>query len=231
MNKYSYEKEVYSIDRLTYEIQQSTIITALDHIDALGNNIDIYFKTELSEGDETTLDGLVDIHGGTPMPNNYIAPVEITNIPSIEYTSKYNLRANAVEATCTINTTTDIDLKLENLDGENEIHKYLWGGMVFGDNIKNGDYAQFSVVDLDGIGVTLGWYTQQEFETMGSEYVFRPYVIKQYIPSSHPYILKTESPGALLVGFYLRCSYTSTATEGSAPKIYINYDLHNKDED
>jgi len=56
-------------DRLTQEIQASTITVALDCINVNGDNCDVWFKAELSAGEHTTLDGVVAAHSGEPIPN------------------------------------------------------------------------------------------------------------------------------------------------------------------
>lgn len=53
--------------RLTQEIQQSPIVTALDRIDTGGDTCNIWFKAALSLGDATLLDGLVAVHSGLPL--------------------------------------------------------------------------------------------------------------------------------------------------------------------
>jgi hypothetical protein len=59
-----------SLSRLTSEIQESAIVTALDYINmSAGETVDIWFKDALSGGDQTVLDGLVAAHTGEPMPN------------------------------------------------------------------------------------------------------------------------------------------------------------------
>ena len=64
--KYSYTKEV-TVDRLTTEIQASSITVAHDHITSLGTAVDVYFKAELSVGEQTVLDGIVTAHVPTPL--------------------------------------------------------------------------------------------------------------------------------------------------------------------
>ena len=59
---------VVATDRLTVEIQDSTIITALDYINTSGDDCDIWFKAAISAGDETTLNGIVAAHSGEPLP-------------------------------------------------------------------------------------------------------------------------------------------------------------------
>lgn len=55
-------------DRLTQEIQNSAIVTALDYINTSGDDCDIWFKDALSAGDQTILDGIVATHSGEPLP-------------------------------------------------------------------------------------------------------------------------------------------------------------------
>lgn len=57
-----------STDRLTLEIQTSTIITALDSITTVGDNCNILFKDVLSGGDQTTLNAIVAAHTGAALP-------------------------------------------------------------------------------------------------------------------------------------------------------------------
>jgi len=50
--------------RLSEEIQDSAIVTALDYINRSGDDVDIWFKDALSSGDETIPDGTVADHEG-----------------------------------------------------------------------------------------------------------------------------------------------------------------------
>lgn len=71
--KYTYSiqndfpNHIVASDRLTLEINQSTIVTALDYINTSGDNCDIWFKDVLSVGDQTTLSGVVAAHSGLPL--------------------------------------------------------------------------------------------------------------------------------------------------------------------
>ena len=64
-------------DRLTLEIQQSVIVTALDHIDTIGDVCEIWFKDVLSAGDKIILDGVFATHSGDPLPQNVASPVQL----------------------------------------------------------------------------------------------------------------------------------------------------------
>ena len=77
MTKYSYSKTPVAIDRLTQEVQQSAILTALDHMDYTSPNLDVYFKADLSVEDQAILDALVLVHGGLPLPVNTTQPVSV----------------------------------------------------------------------------------------------------------------------------------------------------------
>jgi hypothetical protein len=68
MTSYQYSKTV-NVDRLTLEINTSTIITALESISALGTEITINFKADLSTADKATLDTIVANHVPNPLPS------------------------------------------------------------------------------------------------------------------------------------------------------------------
>lgn len=66
------------VNRLSVEIRDSAIVTALDYVDVSDDVCDIWFKDELSVGDQTVLDGVVAAHSGEPLPNSTV-PVDVTN--------------------------------------------------------------------------------------------------------------------------------------------------------
>lgn len=67
ITKYSYQKTPVDIARLKQEIENSTIVIALSHIEYADPNLDIYFKDVLSATDKTTLDSIVTNHTGQPL--------------------------------------------------------------------------------------------------------------------------------------------------------------------
>lgn len=74
-------------DRLKKEIQDSAIVTALDHIDTDdGTQVcDIWFKDVLDSGDETILDGIVANHTGEPLaPSLPIQPVKDIDVCDLD---------------------------------------------------------------------------------------------------------------------------------------------------
>lgn len=75
VTKYAFEK-LCSSDRLTKEIGESAIITALDRIET-GSGTDVWMKDALTGGDETILNALVVAHVNEPLPDNQVKPVSI----------------------------------------------------------------------------------------------------------------------------------------------------------
>lgn len=69
-----------SADRLTLEIQQSSITIALDRIDINGDNFDVVFKASLSAGEITTLNGLVAAHTGQSLA----APTQLVKLDELK---------------------------------------------------------------------------------------------------------------------------------------------------
>lgn len=77
---YSYIKTT-DIPRLTKEINASTIVTVLDHINLTGDALDVIFKDVISDLDKTTLDSIVSVHSGLPLPT-VIHSIAINSTPA-----------------------------------------------------------------------------------------------------------------------------------------------------
>lgn len=73
MTKYTFSvmsdfpQRLLSSSRLSQEIRASGIATALDYIATLGDACEVWFKSPLSVGDESTLADLVAAHTGVPL--------------------------------------------------------------------------------------------------------------------------------------------------------------------
>jgi len=74
--KYPYVKSPVNVAKLKYEIENSTISRALDYIEQVGDNVDIYFYDYLTDGDKALLDGIVTNHDGNALPDT-ADPVKI----------------------------------------------------------------------------------------------------------------------------------------------------------
>lgn len=66
-----------SLDRITKEISESSIVIALEQISNSGDVCDIWFKDTLSGTDETTLNTIVAAHSGELLPDNTPQKVEL----------------------------------------------------------------------------------------------------------------------------------------------------------
>jgi hypothetical protein len=77
MSQYNFTKDPCSLDRLTQEIQQSAIITALDHCSLSGSDLLVVFKADLSETDTTLLNSVVTAHNGEPLAQNALTNVKL----------------------------------------------------------------------------------------------------------------------------------------------------------
>ena len=79
VTKYSYESISVDLNRFSQEIADDLVISiALDHVyvDA-SNNLDVWFKAALSGAEKAVLDGIVNSHVDTPLPENESRLVEI----------------------------------------------------------------------------------------------------------------------------------------------------------
>lgn len=58
---------IVATDRLQHDIRNSVISTALDRIDTLGNNCEVWFKDALNDDDRNALNFIVSVHTGQPL--------------------------------------------------------------------------------------------------------------------------------------------------------------------
>lgn len=149
-------------------------------------------------------------------------------IQVVDHINDHVRYCDAVDEIITVGQTENIDLCLED-EGEGITMFCMKGGSLFGENISMGDWARFSIVDLDGVGVQLGWYDQATFDAMGY-FIVKTWVRKRFFKPDCKCQMTSESfSDPIPAGLYLRCEYHSTGTENN-PHIYINYDIFYKDE-
>jgi len=75
---FTYTINPLSVDSLTEEIKASSISIVLDYINAFGDNVDIYFRSDLSIEDVDMLNALVTAHLGTPSESELNKSISIT---------------------------------------------------------------------------------------------------------------------------------------------------------
>jgi len=117
---------------------------------------------------------------------------------------------DAILATCTKTTTTNVDFKVGTADGG---FHYINGAVAFTDKAVMGDYASSSIIDKDNI---LGY---------GANTVLSSYIAKWYINPNMQLDIATPYAGKILNGLYIRTTYTSVGTVDDV-KLAINYRFH-----
>jgi hypothetical protein len=160
MTSYQYTKEINS-DRLTLEIQQSAIITAVDHIETLGNEVTVIFKADLSNDDKTILDGIILVHINTPLAE---LP-QLVNVAN-SITTQFERNDLDLKMACakidTVNGEGKISIKIPGTHGSAE-GRYIGGGDLFFDEAHAGDkVCKIAVVDVDDL---LGYGANTELKT------------------------------------------------------------------
>lgn len=65
----SFPQQLVALDRLASEIAASSIVTAMESLTMTGTTTKATFKAALSVGDKATLDTLVGVHSGQPLPS------------------------------------------------------------------------------------------------------------------------------------------------------------------
>jgi hypothetical protein len=74
--------QTYDIPSLTTQIQASSIVTVLDHIEVTGSITDVWFKDVLSSADQTTLNTVITNYVYIAPPANPPQAVTLSTIPA-----------------------------------------------------------------------------------------------------------------------------------------------------
>jgi len=138
---------------LAEQIEASSIVIALDHIETNGDDCDIWFKAALDQADQTTLNGIVAAHSGEEAVDH--EPVTIHGFQDL---TGYNLFRKGYNFTAVKDTLTNFDAKYT--------ADMMLQGMVFhvDDNAVVGDNIDVQIVDVDGLYSPAGtvWVTFAE---------------------------------------------------------------------
>ena len=88
--------------------------------------------------------------------------------------------------------------------------KYIRGCWVEAIDQEFGDNIRVQIIDKDGVGVTLGWYSQAQFDAMGNIFVASEFGTNVQIPTNGIYTVVSESRSkAMASGLYVRVKYDS----------------------
>lgn len=131
-------------DRLSKEIQDSSIVVALERIDTLGDVLDIIFKDVLLSGDSVTLDSIVSSHTGVFIEVARPVRIQETNV------SERQLVVKGIRFLATLNTTTDNDTTFPEDRELQGVEAFVW-------NHTDGDYMEmFAVHPTEGVLTQFG---------------------------------------------------------------------------
>ena len=205
---YTYAK-LCDASRLTQEIGDSAIVTAIDHIQTAPNLTNVYMKAALSGGDETILNGLVTAHTNTPLEENKSILASVSSIPSFgAKTFQFN---GATKTLYARNTGIQQALSF----GSNTISysvPYAWSKII-GVEVINSEALDY--VDLKVRDTAQGTYSGVP------NYVLNQFAYSHNIPKDY-YIRMSQFDADIYVGMVIEITYTSR----SAKTVGLNFILN-----
>lgn len=196
-------QKLVDIGRLTQEIRKSSIVTALDYINAAGTNCDVQFKGVLSTQDTETLNRIVSNHVPVPLvqPTQEIV---VTSVPlpsafaSKSFgTKKLFKRIHGIQKLAIIGVTELIF-----------VVPYSWV-KINGIELVGGD--SLDTISLYILDSTTGSYSGH------ANYQLNQFGFEANIPKDY-YINVSEFDADLYQGMQIKVEYTST----SIKKIGLN---------
>ena len=103
---------------------------------------------------------------------------------------------------------------------------YLWGcyGSIY--EYGEADTIRLQIIDKDGVGVELGWYTQEQFDYMG-EFLALEYdeCWVNHVSGIKKLMTPDGAPGEIASGLYLRVKYYPKDVTKTDIKFYLDYIL------
>lgn len=207
-------------DQAYYEIQSSEeMVWANDStlLTDIGSGDAVVAKDDSGSNDITDVaEGINHLKDETPVKIDEGTPIH--TYPLAESSS---LRARLVgifNKTITKNSSTDHDWAVPQTaySGTNK-QGYMDGIEYYAKDAEAGDKMTFQVVDLDGVGVTLGWYSQATFDAMGNVYVADEFGTDWGVMPNQNTIRLYKAK--LIPGLYIRIKYTSVGTTNDITMI------------
>lgn len=211
--QYQYTKSPVNLPRLELEIQESAIITALDHMNYSTPTLDVYFKADLSQGDETILDALVVAHSGEPLPDSNPTTSDGYPIfaPYLSQTQGFLAQRDGDKMDCVAGQTTHYYYQITQTNFE------LAGGFYWVWNptdVHKNDYFKMDVIDHDNL---LGY---------GVDFLLKEAIIYEQI-INFPWLVDCSplegGRAAIPTGMYLRISYYSSGATNIDFRFILGY--------
>lgn len=205
---------------LITEIHASDIVTALDHVDVTGDDVDIWFKDALSSGDEDLLDAVVAAHDSTQSTGKFSFSSDGALVISPTYSS-YEEDA-AFQGFLVSGSGEDTDTIYDHLI-TNQI--YMGGGHYWSSGGQLGDYAEASIVDKDDILGLFSTYGLTQGVDVLELFKFASGI---YLNPNGTDFAELMTPDAALVypGLYLRTKlHTAGATQCNLGVTYFWFEV------
>jgi hypothetical protein len=139
-------------------------------------------------------------------------------------TTFYGVFENGV---VTLSQPVDIDFPFPG----DEPFYHLWGCYISAKDFGEDDLVRLQIVDKDGVGVALGWYTQAEFDAMGQLYVVKEYdeCWVGHMEKLTRMMTPDGSPGIIPAGLYARAKYYPKDVAKTDIKVWMDYIITVKD--
>lgn len=178
---------------------------------------DIAIGDAIVAKDNSSNNDIIDINSAIDYLKDDL-PQEVTMTNSISTAGvkdPNNMRARLIgiiNETVTAGETVNLDWCSTQLQylGEDKC-SFFDGIQYYAKDAIIGDTSHFQVVDKDGAGVALGWYTQEQFDAMG-EYIIEDFGYDWYmIPNTMEDIMLYKA--RIIPGMYIRVKYHSIGTE------------------
>lgn len=224
MSSYNFQKYC-RLDQLQSEIQASSIVTAIDHIDGTSTDTTVYFKASLSAGDQTLLNTIVTDH----VP---AASEEIPQVVSIQEQPPfakpdYRTKMDAVTAWESFDETVAGGIKT--IDFQITEERYATGGEIILKDAKEGDYISAEVYDKDGVIPEPYRASLCEAHPSVATYITKRW-LKPCATGEYGSVMIDTFPlnAKISAGLYLRVTYHVNVSEAGTRKCTINYNLTKK---
>jgi hypothetical protein len=211
----------FDLGQLTVQVQGSTILTALDHMDSLGNAVDFVFKDVLSNTDSSTLTALVSSYVYSTPVN---APIPVVTAEEVnDKTLKLATSISTFDATTHLAVCQILVPGTYAGFGYNDPGRFVAGGYAFTDAGKFGDRCtKIEVADMDnilgsGAGAVIKTYHDQDVDPSNAGWYLYPAPQSAYEIEIDP----IGGYGKLPAGLYLRVTFQKVS-DSPATQVACN---------
>lgn len=129
---------------------------------------------------------------------------------------------NLAAGTAKLSKPIDMDYKFTD---DSYTTFYVWGVFCSFLGYGEDDLARLQIVDLDGVGVSYGWYTQAEFDAMGGFYIVQEYdeCWVAQLDALKKVMTPDGAPANVPLGLYMRVKYYPTDATKTDIKMWVDY--------